>query len=68
MDKTINGTGDLRECVDDESSLEVQVVVDNLVAVGRGLLGLVAHGHIEWPGVPIRQPSNISVMLYILSF
>jgi hypothetical protein len=54
MDKKIGGTGDLRECVDDESSLEIHVVVDNLVAVDRGLLSFVAHGDLEWPGVPIR--------------
>jgi hypothetical protein len=54
MDKTIDGTGDLRECVDDESSLEVHVVVDNLVVVDRGLLGLVANGDLQRPWVPIR--------------
>jgi hypothetical protein len=56
MDKTINGTGDLGECVDDESSLEIHVVVDNLVIVDRGLLSLVAYGDLERPGVPIRKP------------
>jgi hypothetical protein len=56
MDTTIVGTGDLRECVDDESSLEIHVVVDNLVVVDRGLLGIVAHRHLERPWVPIRQP------------
>ncbi len=33
-------------------------MVDNLVVVDRGLLGFEAHGHLEWPGVPIRQPEK----------
>jgi hypothetical protein len=50
----------LGECVDDESSLEVHVVVDDL-PVGKvhlRLLHILAEGSLQLPLVPLRQPAS----------